>query len=145
MDCSTPGLPVHHQLLKLAQTHVHQVSDAIQPSHRLSSPSPPPSIFPSIRVFSSEPVLHQVAKGLERQLQHQAFQRVGMRQDPSRGQRRLVCPSLCTVVFANLEACFQLQPRAEGRPEPRERLLEQRCSQPLSQATVRPASGHWPS
>ena len=41
MDCSTPGFPVHHQLPELAQTHVHQVSDAIQPSHRLSSPSPP--------------------------------------------------------------------------------------------------------
>ena len=41
MDCSTPGLPVHHQLPKLAQTHVHRVSDAIQPSHPLSSPSSP--------------------------------------------------------------------------------------------------------
>ena len=41
MDCSTPGLPVHHQLLELAQTHVHGVGDAIQPSHPLSSPSPP--------------------------------------------------------------------------------------------------------
>ena len=41
MDCSTPGLPVYHQLLELAQTHLHQVGDAIQPSHRLSSPSPP--------------------------------------------------------------------------------------------------------
>ena len=40
MDCSTPGFPVHHQLLELAQTHVHQVSDSIQPSHPLSSPSP---------------------------------------------------------------------------------------------------------
>ena len=40
MDCSTPGFPVHHQLLELAQTHVHRVSDAIQPSHPLSSPSP---------------------------------------------------------------------------------------------------------
>ena len=39
--CSMPGLPVHHQLLELAQTHVHQVADAIQPSHPLSSPSPP--------------------------------------------------------------------------------------------------------
>ena len=38
MDCSTPGFPVHHQLLELAQTHVHCVSDAIQPSHPLSSP-----------------------------------------------------------------------------------------------------------
>ena len=41
MDCSTPGLPVHHQLPELAQTHVHGVSDAIQPSHPLASPSPP--------------------------------------------------------------------------------------------------------
>ena len=41
MDCSIPGFPVHHQLLKLAQTHVHQVGNAIQPSHLLSSPSPP--------------------------------------------------------------------------------------------------------
>ena len=56
MDCCTPGLPVHHQLLELTQTHVHWVSDSIQPSHPLSSPSPLPSIFPSIRVFSSESV-----------------------------------------------------------------------------------------
>ena len=41
MDCSTPGLPVHHQLLGFTQTHVHPVSDAIQPSHPLLSPSPP--------------------------------------------------------------------------------------------------------
>ena len=41
MNCSMPGLPVHHQLPEFAQTHVHQVSDAIQPSHLLSSPSPP--------------------------------------------------------------------------------------------------------
>ena len=54
MDCSMPGFPVLHHLQELAQTHVHRVSDAIQPSHPLSSPS----IFPSIRVFSSESVLH---------------------------------------------------------------------------------------
>ena len=56
MDCSTPGLPVHHQLPELAQTHVHRGGDAIQPSH----PRPlllPPSIFAIIRVFSSESVL----------------------------------------------------------------------------------------
>ena len=41
MDCSTPGFPVHNKLPKLAQTHVHQVGNAIQPSHALSSPSPP--------------------------------------------------------------------------------------------------------
>ena len=52
-----PGLPIHHQLQEFTQTHVHQVSDAIQPSHPLSSPFPPPSIFPSIRVLSNELVL----------------------------------------------------------------------------------------
>ena len=57
MDCSTPGLPVHHQLPELAQTHVHRVGDTIQPSHPLLSPSLPPSIFPSIRVFSNESIL----------------------------------------------------------------------------------------
>ena len=57
MDWSTPGCPVHHQLPELAQTHVHQVSDVIQPSHSLS-PLLLPSIFPSIRVFSNESVLH---------------------------------------------------------------------------------------
>ena len=57
MDCSTPGLPVHCQLLEFTQTHIHWVSDAIQPSHPLSSPSQP-SIFPSIRIFSNELVLH---------------------------------------------------------------------------------------
>ena len=62
MECSTPGFPVHHQLVEFAQTHVHQVGDAVQPSPPLSSPSPPGSVFPSIRVFFSESVLsHQVA------------------------------------------------------------------------------------
>ena len=57
MDCSMSGFPLHHQLLEFAQTHVHQVGDAIQPSHPLSSLFLLPSIFPSIRVFSSESVL----------------------------------------------------------------------------------------
>ena len=51
---STPGLPVNHQLLEFTQTHVHRVSDAIQPSHPLLSPSPPALNPSSIRVFSSE-------------------------------------------------------------------------------------------
>ena len=58
MDCSTPGHPVHHQLLELTQTHVHRIGDAIQPSHPLSSPFLLPAFFPSIRVFSNESVLH---------------------------------------------------------------------------------------
>ena len=58
VDCRTPGFPVLHHLLELAQTHVHWIGDAIQPSCPLSSPSPLPSIFPNIRVFSSESSLH---------------------------------------------------------------------------------------
>ena len=57
MDCSMPGLPVHHQLPEFTQTHVHQVTDAIQPSHPLS-PLLQPSMFLSIRVFSNKSVLH---------------------------------------------------------------------------------------
>ena len=55
MDCSTPGFPVLHHLPEFAQIHVHCVSDAIQPSHPLLSPLLPPSILPSIRVFSISP------------------------------------------------------------------------------------------
>ena len=69
MDCSTPGFPVHHQLLKLTQTHILRVSDAIQPSHPLSSPSPP--AFKLSRhqgLFQWVSSLHQVAKVLGFQL-----------------------------------------------------------------------------
>ena len=58
MICSTPGLPVHHQLLESIQIHAHQVGDAIQPSHPRLSPSPPTPIPPSFRVFSNESALH---------------------------------------------------------------------------------------
>ena len=61
MDCSTPGFPVLHHLLELAQSHVRWVGDAVQLSCPLLSRSPPSSIFPSIRVFSNEPS-NQVAK-----------------------------------------------------------------------------------
>ena len=70
---STPGLPVHHQLPESTQTHVHWVSDAIQPSHPLSSPFPPapnPSQHQGLFQWVSFP--HQVAKVLEFQLQHQS-------------------------------------------------------------------------
>ena len=62
MNRSTPGLPVHHQLLEFAQTHVHRVSDAIQPSHPLSSPSPPPETH--ICIFKTEGCLCVVVVGL---------------------------------------------------------------------------------
>ena len=58
MDCSTPGFPVHHQSLEATQTHVHWVSDAIQPSHPLFSPSPPTFNLFQHQGFSSESVLH---------------------------------------------------------------------------------------
>ena len=58
MDCCMPGFPVHQQLPELAQTYAHRVGDAIQPSDPLPSPSPLLLIFPSIRVFSNESVLH---------------------------------------------------------------------------------------
>ena len=58
MNRSTPGLPVHHQLLELTQPHVHCVGDAIQPSHPCHPLLLLPSIFSSIRVFSNESVLH---------------------------------------------------------------------------------------
>ena len=58
MDHSTPGLPLHHQLLEFTQTHVHQVSDAIQPSHLLSFPSPPALNLSQHQGFSNESALH---------------------------------------------------------------------------------------
>ena len=57
MNCSAPGLPVHHQLPEFTQTHIHRVGDAIQPSDPLSSPLLLPPIPPSIRVFSNESTL----------------------------------------------------------------------------------------
>ena len=75
MNHSMPGLPVHHQLLEFTQTHVHKVSDAIQPFHPLFSTAPPAS-NPSQHqgLFQLVNTLHQVAKVLEFQLHHQSFQ-----------------------------------------------------------------------
>ena len=74
MDHSTPGLPVHHQLLESTQTHVDWVGDAIQPSHPLSSPSPPALSLSQHRgLFQWVSSSHQVAKVLEFQFQHHLF------------------------------------------------------------------------
>ena len=71
MNCITPGLPVYHQLPGFTQTHVHQVSDAIQPSHPLSSPSPPALNLSQHQGLSQWlGFSHQVDKVLELQLQH---------------------------------------------------------------------------
>ena len=73
MDCSTPGFPVHHQLPELTQTHILQVSEAIQPSHPLVSTSPPAFGLPQQQgLFQGVSSSHQVTKLLE--LQHQSFQ-----------------------------------------------------------------------
>ena len=74
MNRNTPGLPVHHHLPEFTQTHVHQVSDAIQPSHPLSSPSPAPNPSQHQSLFQRVNSSHEVAKVLEFQLQHQSFQ-----------------------------------------------------------------------
>ena len=75
MNRSTSGLPVHHQLPEFTQTHVHWVGDAIQPSHPLSSPSPPaPNPSQHQSLFQWVNSSHEVAKVLVFQLQHQSFQ-----------------------------------------------------------------------
>ena len=75
MDHSTPGFPVHHQIPEFPQTHVHWVSDAIQPSHPLSSPSPPIfNLSQHLGLFQWVSSSHQVAKVLQFQLQYQSFQ-----------------------------------------------------------------------
>ena len=75
ITCNTPGLPVHHQLPELTQTHAHWVSDAIQSSHILSTPSPPAfNLSQNQGLFKWVNSLHLVAKVLEFQLQHQSFQ-----------------------------------------------------------------------
>ena len=75
MNCSMPGLPVHHQLPESTQTHVHRVVDAIQPSHPLSSPSPLAlNLSQHQGLFQRVSSSNQVAKVLEFQLQHRSFQ-----------------------------------------------------------------------
>ena len=123
MNRSMPGLPVHHQLPEFTQTHVHRVSDAIQPSHLLSSPSPPapnPSQHQSLFQWvnsSHELTSHEVAKVLEFQLQHHSFQR-NPRADLL--QNGLV-GSPCSIkdkqnnhlpkIFLNIRTCFLFQNR----------------------------------
>ena len=94
MDCSTPGLPVHHQLPEFTQTHVHRVGDAIQPSHPLSSPSLSAfNLSQHQDLFQWVSSSHQVAKVLEFQLQHQSFQWTPRTDLPSDGLVGSPCSS----------------------------------------------------
>ena len=84
MDCSTPGFPVHHQLPEPTQTHVHWVGDAIQPSHPLSSPSPPVfNLSQHQGLFQWVGSSHQLAQVLEFQLQHQSWLIIQAQHPPS--------------------------------------------------------------
>ena len=114
MNHSTPGLPVHHKLPEFTQTHAHRVGDAIQPSHPLSSPSPPaPSPSQRQGLFQWVNSLHEVAKVLEFQLQHQSFQwtpstylledgLVGSPCSPRDSQESSPTPQFKSIIFSAL-------------------------------------------
>ena len=90
MDSSTPGLPVHHQLPESTQTHIHWVGDAIQPSHLLSSPSPPAfNLSQHQGLFQWVSSLHQVVRVSEFELQHQSLQRIFGTDLETRSENRL--------------------------------------------------------
>ena len=122
INCSTPGLPVHHQLPESTQTHVHCVSNAIQPSYPLSSPSPVAlNLSEHQSLFKWVSSLHQVAKILEFQLQHQFFTfsqthwpvtwtwNVSSNPDflPSWSKQH-GCLSLPGLIFPNFTLCFNV-------------------------------------
>ena len=112
MDCSTPGLPVYYQFPEFTQTHAHQVSDAIQPSHPLPSPSPPAINLSQYQgLFSKVSSLYQVAKVLEFQLQHQSFQwifRTGWISFQSKGLSKVFCktPQFKSINFLVLSFIY---------------------------------------
>ena len=112
MNRSTPGLPVHYQLPEFTQNHVHQVSDSIQPSHPLSSSSPPaPNPSQHQGLFQWVNSLHEVAKVLEFQLQHQSFQWTP-RTDLL--YRLLFCP-LHTLILLSGQYCKQHYMERNGK------------------------------
>ena len=115
---STPGIPVHHQLWEFTQTHVHRVSDAIQPSHPLPSPFPPaPHPSQHQGIFQWVSSSHQVANVLEFQLLHQSFQwtprtdllqdgLVGSRCSPRDSQESSPTPQFKSIHFSALSFLY---------------------------------------
>ena len=116
MNLSMPGLPVHHQLPKLTQTHANRVGDAIQPSHPLSHPSPPaPNPSQHQGLFQWVNSLHEVAKVLEFQLQHQFFQ-LRLTTHKKFSSPQIVFHTSRVFLPNPLEYCHK-QPRCSGRVE----------------------------
>ena len=111
MNHSVPGLPVHHQLLESTQTHVHRVGNAIQPSHPLSSPSPPAS-NPSQHqgLFQWVNSSHEVAKVSEFQLQHQSFQRAPRADLLQNG----LVGSPCSPAFLMMYSAYKLNKQGDN-------------------------------
>ena len=102
MDCSTPGLPVYHQPPELAQTYLHWVGGDIQPSHPLSSPSPPAfSLSQHQGLFKWVCSSHQVAKLLKLQLQHQSTQWM-FRTDPRDSQESSPTPQFFSATLTSI-------------------------------------------
>ena len=109
MNHSTPGLPVHHQLPESTQIHFHWVGDAIQPSYPLSSPPPALNLSQHQGLFQWVSSLHQVAKVLEFQLQHQSFQWTP--KDTYRPPNAMCLSLGCVTLFSASSGpcfCFQL-------------------------------------
>ena len=107
MNHSTPGLPDHHQLPESTQTHVHWVGDAIQPSHPLSSPSPPAlNLYQIQGLFKWVSSSHQVAKVLEFQPQHQSFRLVGSPCSPRDSQESSATPQFKTICSSVLSFLY---------------------------------------
>ena len=124
MNCSTPGLPVHHQLPESTQTRVHWVGDAIQPSHHLSSPSPPAlNLSQHQGLFKWVSSSHQVAKVLEFQLQHQSFQWTprtplgwtGWISLQSKGLSRVFCNTTAKLLLHTKKEMLNCQSRFDAR------------------------------
>ena len=119
MDCSTPGFPVHHQLLELTHTHPQRNSDVIQPSHPLSSPSPPAfNLSQHQGLFQWVSSSHQVAKVLEFQLATSVFPMniqdwfplgfTGLISLQSKGLSRVITKYIC-IILAGLKYIVKIQ------------------------------------
>ena len=129
MNCSMPGLPVYHQLPESTQTHVHWVGDAIQPSHPLSSPSPPAlNLSQHLGLFQWISSSHQLAKVLEFHLQHQCF-RWTLRTD--------------LLLFGLVGSPCSPRDSQESSPTPQFKSINSSALSFLNSPTVTSIADHW--